>query len=256
MHSKIFNDLLFLSLLLFSLHFVSSKEPEEILQGPNPNMEGIWVDVFFPNVDELDLKEVVLSKPSDSVLESDGLDANRPQKTKPFREPIANVPKKARVHTNLEPYQVFEEMKSFSTVFFSSEFKNNLVSLSPEGVYLALNRFINFPEINLPSHNQVIETWKLNPFTLSLNSLVAFDKYFATNNIDSVSLFYQPPGSEDLSSEFLNALSSTETEVVYSENELNNRVSEKTQGQVTNVQLPHGSIKPQVLLNIFVLKFN
>ncbi|KAJ1503045.1 hypothetical protein HMI55_002633, partial [Coelomomyces lativittatus] len=96
----------------------------------------------------------------------------------------------------------------------------------------ALNRFINFPEINLPSHNQVIETWKLNPFTLSLNSLVAFDKYFATNNIDSVSLFYQPPGSEDLSSEFLNALSSTETEVVYSENELNNRVSEKTQGQV------------------------
>ncbi|KAJ1498977.1 hypothetical protein HMI54_003809, partial [Coelomomyces lativittatus] len=256
MHSKIFESLLLLTLLFFSLHYESSGEPAEILQGPNLESNGMWVDIFFSEFDEPSVKEAVLSKPPDSVSESHRLNKNRPQTTKPSRVPAANVPNQARVQMNLEPYQVFEEMKSFSTVFFSSEFKNNLEGLSPAGVYLTLNRFINFPQKNLPSHNQVIETWKLNPFTVSPKSLVTFDKYLATNHIDSVNLFYQPPGSENLSREFLNALSSSETEVVYSEDELSNRVSEKTQGQVKKVQLPHGSTQPQVLFNIIVLKFN
>ncbi|KAJ1500127.1 hypothetical protein HMI54_015842 [Coelomomyces lativittatus] len=246
MRSKISTNILFLTFLVLILRHAANGETFDLLKKLESNPQGFWIRAYLQDLKGLKNE---IQPPRDSTSSSTLASKNNDE----TQEKGKFVPRRREDGVTVTPELLLEEMASLSKVFLSSEIKNNLVATSPAGLYLALGRFIDLTNEDTDSYIELTGKWKLNPEKSSPRNLAAFDMYLEKNHIHSVSLLYQSPALKGESLELRNVLSESNTIFVSSQNELNAKVNEKTQGGIKEVALP--ALTNQVLFNILHFKF-
>ncbi|KAJ1500968.1 hypothetical protein HMI54_012086 [Coelomomyces lativittatus] len=260
MHLKTSTSRLFFTWVVLFLYLAAFGNAEDFLKKLDSNLQGAWVDIYFPSLKPL---QTVVHSSTDAttstsllgskeVKEEDPSVSETKEETKDMTVPLRG---QGDGKVTVTPETFLEEMASFSKVLLSSELKEHLIALSPAGLFLALGRFIDLTHAGTPSYTELTQKWKLNPEKTTPQNLAFFDTYLGQNHINSVSLFYQPPKYKQNSDQLVEKLRASGTHMVYSQEELNAQVNQKTQGGIKEVKLPSDSENIQVLYNILNFKF-